>query len=219
MRFSTAAAVTALLTAALAAQDFPPPPGWKWVTDTPAQIVSGLEPADGQWLFGTMAPGWHITTRPGVILFEPTYSGRGRYVVESEMFLFPGASQSGFGILVGGADLEGAGRRYVAFLIRRDGSAAIERYESGKPAALHSWARADGVAPHPGGNGTARNVIRVEVEAASAAFLVNGKQVAETPRIGDALDGTIGLRIGPDVNIHVTNLDITHRLALPRPAK
>lgn len=95
---------------------FPAPSGWKWVMDA-ARIVSTLDPPEGAWLFGTMAPGWHITTRPGAILFEPNYSSRGRFVVESESFLFPGASNAGFGVFVGGKDLEGR-PSYVAFVVQ-----------------------------------------------------------------------------------------------------
>ena len=95
-----------VVAARLHAGQFPAPAGWKWVTDADARIVSTLDPPEGAWLFGTMAPGWHITTRPGAILFEPNYSSRGRFVVESESFLFPGTSNAGFGVFVGGRDLE-----------------------------------------------------------------------------------------------------------------
>jgi hypothetical protein len=203
--------------AVVSARQFPAPPGWKWVTDAEARIVSTLDPPEGAWLFGTMAPGWHITTRPGAIVFEPTYSTRGRYAVESESFLFPGASPAGFGVFVGGADLESGGRRYVAFLIRRDGSAAVEAVDGGRTAPLHPWTKTDSVlAGKP--DADVKNVIRVEAEAATVTFLVNDQKVAEVPR--DArFDGIVGLRVGPDLNLHVTNLDLTHRLALPRRAK
>jgi hypothetical protein len=187
------------------------------VADSEIRIVTALDPPDGAWLFGTMAPGWHITTRPGVILFEPSYASRGRYVVESESFLFPGTSMSGFGVFVGGADLESK-PKYVAFLIRRDGSAAIEATDAGKVTALHPWTKAPAVQPGTSA-GDVKNVLRVEAEAAAVTFLVNGQKVAEVPRDGGRFDGVVGLRVGENLNLHVTNLDITHRLALPRKAK
>jgi hypothetical protein len=195
------------------ARQFPAPPGWKWVTDAESRIVTTLDPPEGAWLFGTMAPGWHITTRPGVILFEPTYSSRGRFVLESESFLFPGTSASGFGLFAGGSELEG-NAKYVAFLIRRDGSATIESRDSGRVTTLHPWTKADAVAPGKS-DGDVKNVLRVEAEAATVTFLVNGRKVAEVPRDG-RFDGVVGLRVGEDLNLHVTNLDLTHRLALPR---
>lgn len=180
-------------------------------------MVAALDPPAGAWLFGTMAPGWHITTRPGVILFEPAYSARGRFVVESEAFLFPGESAAGYGIFVGGRDLD-ATRSYVAFLVRRDGSAAIESVDSGRTVALHPWTKAPAVVAGAAA-GEVKNVLRVEAEAAAVTFLVNGQKVADVPRDGQRFDGVVGLRIGENLNLHVTNLDLTHRLALPRRSK
>ena len=165
-----------------------------------------------------MAPGWHITTRPGVILFEPAYSARGRYVVESESFLFPGESAAGFGVFVGGRELEGK-RHYVAFVIRRDGSAAIEAVDAGRVTVLHPWTKAAAVVAGAAAPGEVKNVVRVEAEAAAVTFLVNGQKIAEVPRDGTRFDGVVGLRVGENLNLHVTNLDLTHRLALPRRSK
>jgi hypothetical protein len=208
--------VTAAVEAVYARQ-FPPPDGWKWVTDSEAKIVTTLDPPEGSWMFGTMAPGWHVTTKPGVILFEPSYAGRARFTVESESFLFPGSSPAGFGVFVGGSDL-GEKSRYVAFVIRRDGSAAIEAVEAGKITPLHPWTKTSAViAGHE--KDAVKNLLRVEAEASTVGFFVNGQKVADVPREKGRFEGTVGLRIGADLNIHVTNLDLTHRLALPRPSK
>lgn len=197
------------------------PTGWKWVTDAPSRHATSLDPKPGEWLFGQMPPGWHITTGPGVVLFEPSATARGRFAVEAETFIFPGESPSGFGLLVGGKELEAPGARYVAFLIRRDGSAAVERF-SGAPAATRTlavpWTRHEAILPHAPKDAV-RNVLRLEIEADAATFLVNGKEVAKLPREGDELDGLVGFRIGADINIHVTNLDVTARFAPPRRPK
>lgn len=220
-RLQTRAALLSLLAIAgagsVGARQFPAPAGWKWITDSDARIVTSLDPPEGSWLFGTMAPGWHITTRPGVILFEPAYSARGRFVVESESFLFPGESTAGFGLFVGGRDLEWK-PSYVAFVIRRDGSAAIESVDAGRVTPLHPWTKAPAVAAGAVA-GDVKNVLRVEAEATAVTFLVNGQKVAEVPRDGTRFDGMVGLRVGENLNLHVTNLDLTHRLALPRRSK
>jgi hypothetical protein len=204
-------------TAMLSAGQLQAPAGWKWVTDSNAKLVTTLDPAEGSWLFATMAPGWHVTTRPGAIVFQPEYTNRGRFVLESESFLFPGTSPAGFGVFVGGSDLEGRAR-YVAFLIRRDGSAAVESVEAGRVTALHPWTKNAAVVAGTA-DGDVKNVLRVEGEAALVTFLVNGQKVAEVPRDGTRFDGTVGLRVGENLNLHVTNLDLTHRLALPRKTK
>jgi hypothetical protein len=217
-KWPSALAVVLAAVTTVSASQFPAPAGWKWVTDADARLVSALDPPEGAWLFGTMAPGWHITTRPGAIVFEPNHSTRGRFVVESESFLFPGTSNAGFGVFVGGADLEGPSARYVAFLIRRDGSAAIEAVEAGKTTALSAWTRTSAAVAGKA-DGDVRNALRVEGEAAAVTFFVNGVKVAEVAREGSRFEGIVGLRVGADLNLHVTNLDLTHRLALPRRAK
>jgi hypothetical protein len=58
-------------------------------------------------------------------------------------------------------------------------------------------------------------VLRIEAEAMAVTFLVNGQKVAEVPREGASFDGILGLRVGENLNLH-HNLDLTHRLALPR---
>ena len=217
------AAVLAVLSLAIPsrslAQPLPVPAAWKWATDAPAAHQTALSPPEGKWLFGVMAPGWHITTRPGAVLYEPSYLGTGRFSVEAETFLFPGTSDSGLGLLLGGRDLGGAGARYTAFLIRRDGSVAVTRHEGGRVTALADWTPARGVVPGVGQSSPVRNVLRVDVEADVARFVVNDEVVAEIPRPAADLAGVVGLRIGADVDVHVTNLDLTLRLALPRPVR
>lgn len=198
------------------AQGLPVPATWKWITDAPSQHQTRLSPPDGQWLFGVMAPGWHITTRPGVVAYEPSYAGAGRFSLEAETFLFPGTSDSGLGLMLGGRGLDGA-PSYTAFLIRRDGSAAVERRDGDRTTTLVAWTKAGAIVAG-GGTEPARNVLRVDVEADVTRFLVNGTVVAEVPRPAAEFAGQVGLRIGRDIDVHVTNLDLTLRMALPRGA-
>lgn len=215
-----AAAVAALPLAApfgVRAQGLPAPTTWKWITDAPAEHQTSLSPPEGKWLFGVMAPGWHITTRPGAVLFEPSYAGTGRFSVEAEMFLFPGTSQSGVGLLLGGQNLGTATPSYSAFLIRRDGSAAIERHEGDRRIVLAEWVRAGSIVPGSP-DSAVRNLLRVDVDGEVTRFHVNGVLVAEVGRPAPEFAGTVGLRVGADLDVHVTNLDLTLKLAQPRPA-
>ncbi|MEW6320475.1 MAG: hypothetical protein AB1635_05245 [Acidobacteriota bacterium] len=192
------------------------PTGWEWITDTPATRQTERAPGEGKWLFAVMAPGWHITTRPGAVLYEPSYAGRGRYAVEAETFLFPGTSQSGFGLMIGGRDLDGPAPHYTAFLVRRDGSVAVERRAGAQSTMLVEWANGPSVATGPADR-PIRNLLRVDVEPAAARLLVNGEVVAEVARPAEEFAGQVGLRIGADTDIHVSTLDLTLKMALPRP--
>lgn len=45
-----------------------------------------------------MPPGWHITTGPGAVLYDPARVADGPFTLEAELFLFPGGNQDGFGV-------------------------------------------------------------------------------------------------------------------------
>lgn len=194
-----------------------PPPGWRWGTDHPVRMTSEWNMPDSSWRFVQMAPGWHITTRPGALMYDPSIQATGNYVLESVQILFPGTTQSGYGLFFGGRDLDGAGAQYVAFLARRDGQITVEQRQNTTTTTLVPWTRAPSIQQVTGDN-TARNVLRIVVRPDSVVFEVNAVSVAAYARTGQTLDGFFGFRAGPDLNLHVTTLDYTRRLA-PVPKK
>lgn len=50
-------------------------------------------------------------------------------------------------------------------------------------------------------------------------FSIDGNAIATLERAQVAPEGRFGFRIGRGVNIHVVRLDLTQRLAPPRPPK
>ena len=123
------------------------PEDWKWRLDEPAAMSTGKMEA-GQWWFVAMPPGWHVTMGPGGVVYHPSYRASGRFVVESELFLFPDSSDEGVGVFVGGQSLgEQESPAYTAVLLRKDGSASVVRRDGGGVTAS-PWAAVDGVRPH-----------------------------------------------------------------------
>lgn len=206
-----AAAVVALFATPAVAQ-VTAPPGWRWGTDQPARMTIEWNMPDSSWRFVQMAPGWHITTRPAALMYDPTVQAGGRYTLESVQILFPGTSQSGYGLFFGGRDLEGPEARYLAFLVRRDGHISIEDRRRGTSSVLVPWTAAPSI-QQVTGDSTARNVLRVGVEGDSLRFEVNASPVATLARNDLLTDGHFGFRTGPDINLHVTTLDYSRRLA------
>ncbi|MEX2179490.1 MAG: hypothetical protein WD801_12320 [Gemmatimonadaceae bacterium] len=213
MRSRTSALLLCLLSAStLDAQAIPD--GWRWATDSasvPSARTDTLLP--GTFHFVSMAPGWHVTMGPGALLFHPDSRASGRFELQSRLILFPGTAPAEYGVFVGGADLDGASRSWTAFLVRRDGSAAVLRHEQGRTRELLPWAAAPGVKP-----GAAANVVRVVVDTA-VRFVVNDSVVATLPRAQVATAGVYGFRIGPALNLHITTLDATLRHAPVPPPK
>lgn len=197
----------------------PAPDGWRWSPDAPARPLNlgNSAVADSVFEFVNMAPGWHITMGPGAALYDPRERAEGRFVVQSDLILFPNASANEYGVFVGGRDLEGPGKEWFAFVVRSDGSAAVMHRAGAETHLLLPWTKHEAVKPLPAG-GSATNVVAVRAEPDSVRFVVNGTRVAAFPRAALAVDGAFGFRIGQGVNLHITNLDVTRRLA-PFPAR
>jgi hypothetical protein len=210
-------AVAAAVSGPLHAQ-MVPPPDWKWALDSPAQLVNSQfnrEVPDSEFRFVMMPPGYHITTGPAATLFHPVHRADGIFTLESEIFLFPNSTDGEYGLFIGGTDLEADGRAYTAFVARRDGATAVLRRAGSTITPLVAWARHDSVKA-PNAEDAVKNVLRVAVERAAVVFTVNGAEVARVPRDSVATDGLFGFRVGQGVNLHVTTLDFTRRLAPPR---
>lgn len=190
-----------LLAAPLAAQDLERPADWKVRFDQPAP--------DTAIYFVSMPPGWHITTGPAAILYDPERQAEGDYRVEAEVNLFPGERREGFGIFVGGDDLDGADQSYIYFLIRKDGNYLIKRRTGSDTEVIVPWTPDDAIVKHDGGEGTAKNTLAIVCGSDQVRFLVNGSEVKSLPRADLNVDGVVGLRVNHRLNIHVTSLEVT----------
>ncbi len=189
------------------------PEHWQWALDSTAQHVTRTDSVPpGQFGFVAMPPGWHVTMGPGGLLYDPRSSLEKRFSIESRIFLFPGTPGAEYGVFVGGKDLNGPERRWVAVVVRRDGSAAVVRHDKGVTDSVMRWTKHEAV---KGGAEGAANVVQVVVDSA-VTFRVNGAAVATFPRTQLNTDGQFGFRMGKGLNLHVTTLDVTQRMA---PAK
>ena len=95
------------------------PIGWKSRADGGSDAHGGKDTLS----FVQMTPGFHVTTGPGVILWHPDSSATGSFAIDGGIFLFPtsGRDEEGYGIFVGGHQLDGPEPRYTYFLLRNDG--------------------------------------------------------------------------------------------------
>lgn len=208
--------VTALLallalTATGAAAQLQTPSHWRVRTDAPVTV--GNDAAAGMY-FVAMPPGWHVTSRSGALLYDPAHEGRGQFSLETEIFLFNDSSDDGYGLFLGGTDLDGAqAPSYTAFLLRRDGAAGVVRRTGASVAVLADWIRHDAVARFSPTDTDVKNAIRVDVKKNDVDFSVNGQLVTTLPRDVVRPDGRFGFRVGERINIHASALNVTHRLA------
>lgn len=195
-----------LLPLAAAAQEdkLPPPEGWLARTD---------HGGDGMEALQEMPPGWHVTTGPAGIFYDPETRADGDFRVESTVFLFdPEGLNEGFGVFIGGADLEGDGQAYTYLLIRADGSVIVKRRDGDETSTLLEWTKHEAVitwAARGEGAATAKNVLFVEAEGGEVVFGVNEQEVFRTARTGQHVDGVVGLRVNHGLNLHFSSLEVT----------
>jgi len=218
VRMSILVTACALLPVAGARAQLSTPTDWKWRQDAPAPLAPGATMTPGSWVFVQMPPGWHITTGPGVLLY-PTANGDadGNYSIEAEIFLFPGESVEEYGVFVGGTDIDAGDPSYTAFVLRRDGRAEVLKRAGAQTTPIAGWV-GDVRGPSTDGKEPVKRVIRVEIGPGSAAMSVDGKEVLTVPRQQVTVGGRFGFRVGKDINLHVSTLNVTRRLA-PAPVK
>jgi len=219
-RYVTVLTAAMTLAPALVGAQLTTPTDWKWRQDAEAQIATGLQMKPGEWAFVQMPPGWHVTTGPGVLLY-PAANGdvTGHFSLESEIFLFPGNSQEEYGVFLGGQAVDSSPTPdYVAFVLRRDGQAAALRRRGGQTTPLVAWQPHAAILAGKTGEDPVKNVVRIDLDPAAASLWVNGQKVLSVPRTDLASDGRVGVRVGKDMNLHITTFNVTRKLA-PVPVK
>lgn len=205
------------------------PPGWKMRLDGEAaghDMAAGHSGAEhaakheehmkantAPPRFWTMPPGWHITSGPAAIYYDPAQTAGGKFRLESETFLFPpGDRNEGYGFFFGGKDLHSEKITYTYFLIRRDGSFLVKQRRGGQTKELAPWTAHAAIVKHDATTKTtAKNQLAIEAGAQAIEFFVNGQKVHSLPRAQANPEGHVGLRINHAINAHITYLTITLR--------
>ncbi|HSK18585.1 MAG TPA: hypothetical protein VK912_05555 [Longimicrobiales bacterium] len=193
------------------AQETGIPAGWRWAPDRSGEAAA----ADSALRFDHMPPGWHITSGPAGLLYPPAERAAGLFSLVADFVVFPETTESGFGIFLGGAELEGEAATYLAALLRRDGAVSVVRRTGGAETVLVPWTTNAAIKPHPG-EGVITNRLRVNASTDSLRVFVNDSSVARVPLGSAATDGHFGFRVGRRVNLHLTILDHIRHLAPAR---
>lgn len=201
------APIAALLVASpLLAQDLERPDGWLTRFDR-----EGASEADVE-MFVEMPPGWHVTTGPAGIFWDPANTVSGDFRAEMEVFLFdPEGRREAFGMFLGGRDLESAGQEYTYFLLRDGGEFIIKRREGANAPTVRPWTAHESILGYAdrGEDASARNTLTVEARGHEVTFSVNGDAVATLSRDEVPVDGVFGFRVNHRLNLHISRLEVT----------
>lgn len=160
-----------------------------------------------------MGKGLHITTGPAVILYRPDTDGAGPFhTLATFTQTKPSEHPEGYGLFVGGDDLEGAEQEYIYFLVRQDGSYLIKRRDGEKTSDISKGWVTHAAVNKPDAKGGATNLLEVDnkIDPARLTFKVNGQEVHSTAAAGFDLDGIVGIRANHNLDLHVEGFDV-HR--------
>lgn len=205
-RLASAAVLAATLAAPVSAQDFERPDDWQVRFDQADASEDQLE------MFVAMPPGWHVTSGPAAIYWDPANEASGSYRVEMEVFLFdPGERREAFGILLGGRDLEGPDQAYAYFLIRNGGQFIVKERAGAEAPTIEPWTSHEAILSYAdrGEEASVLNVLAVEVDGDTLRFLINDQEVWSGPRNDLPVDGVYGFRVNHGLNLHIARLEVS----------
>lgn len=200
----------------LAAQQHPhnPVDGGHEAGTLPAGWQARLDRADanlGDVKFEAMGDGFHVTTGPAVILWNPANNVADGSFTARVTFAQTKAPThpEAYGLVAGGRDLSGSAPEYFYFLVRGDGKFMLRhRAANGELHTIHDWT--ENAAIHKqDAQGQATNTLAIVATPSGVIYKVNRVQVAETPNVSGV--GQVGLRVNHNLDVHVSNFGVDRR--------
>jgi len=178
------------------------PAGWHARPDRAGADMAGLR-------FAPMAPGWHVTTGPAVILWRDADAATGEFTASATIHQTKApAHPEAYGMFVAGSGLETA-PDYLYFLVRGDGKYMVRhRATNGDVHTVVDWTESPAVHKQNEA-GAASNALTVEGGPWGVRFKVNGTQVGEFPGVKST--GIVGLRVNHNLDVHVADFTVTRR--------
>jgi len=156
-----------------------------------------------------MGEGFHVTTGPAVILWNPADAVAGGGFTARATFWQAKAPThpEAYGLIVAGSALDAPGANYFYFLVRGDGKYMVRhRAANGDVHTIQDWSESAAVHKQDE-QGQATNALAVEGGAFGLRFKVNGTQVAELPNVTSA--GQVGVRVNHNLDVHVSEMAVT----------
>ena len=197
--------LTAFLVVSLAAQA---PPGWQVRIDR-SQNASDPDNVPDLTVMA-MGKGFHVVGGPAGTFWNPANRVAGNYTARATFNLMkPSGHTNYYGLVFGGANLEGAKQQYLYFLVAQDGTYIIrarigEKVQDVQRSTPHTAIR------RPGADGRSTNTLEVRVAGNTISYVVNGTVVHTTPKSGAtaATDGIAGVRINHVLEVMVDGFEV-----------
>ena len=157
-----------------------------------------------------MPSGVSVVTGPTGILYRAADAATsGDYTVSATFteIAAPRGHREGFGLFIGGQDLEGPDQRYTYFLVRADGRYLIKsRVGDSTSNVSDGWLEADAIVT--AGRGDVVNELRVQVAGDRVHFQCNGSELAELSTADVEAHGVAGIRVNHNLTVQVAGFTV-----------
>ena len=181
------------------------PEGWKMRVD---RSQSAQDPDDRPDLtFVSKGKVLHVKGGPAGTFWDARNNAAGIYTLKATFNLNqPSSHTNYYGLVFGGAQLEGTNQAYSYFVVAQDGSFLI-RQRVGND--VKDVARA----PHqavkrPDGTGRSTNTLEVRVTGDTVSYVVNGTIVHSLAKNAVTTDGIVGFRVNHQLDVAVEGFEL-----------
>jgi hypothetical protein len=164
--------------------------------------------ATAQPKFVAMGDGFHFTSGPAAIYFNPAQNMKGDFRVSATFTQTKAPTHpEAYGLFAGGRNLDKDNLDYGYLIVRGDGKYAIKHRAGTEVHTIQDWVE------HPKLNkqdeaGKATNTLSIEAVGDKVRMLVNGEEVKSWERSYWNADGLVGLRINHNLDVHVSNYKV-----------
>ena len=174
------------------------PPGWT------ARPDEGGDPAKIR--FVTMEPGYHLTLGPATILYRAQDLAQGPFHTLATFHQTKKPRHpEGYGLFVGGKQLDGKNQTYTYFLVREDGAYLIKQRKGDSTSEVTKGWKPSPAIKKADAQGKATNLLEIDAkqDPKKVDFKVNGQSVYSAPADQMDLTGIVGLRVNHTLDVHI----------------
>lgn len=156
--------------------------------------------------FVAMGNGYHVTSGPAAIYYDPKDVASGEYSVSAAFTQTRApAHPEAYGLFVGGANLADSTQSYLYFLVRGDGKYFVAHRAGTAVHKIVDWTASPAVKAQDA-RGASTNALTIRVGRDSAWFVANGSTVQAFSRAqlyGTMPAGQAGIRVNHNLDVHV----------------
>ncbi len=181
------------------------PKGWRLRVD---RSTSASDPdAAGSIKFTSAGTGFHAVNPQAAVYWNPMNTASGAYTLKGTFTLVrPSNHTNYYGLVFGGADLEGGKQNYIYFTVAQDGTWLLKQRSGEATQTIAQMSNA--AVKKPDASGKSVNALEVRVMADKIDYVVNGTVVHSTPKSGRTAktDGLYGFRVNHMLEVQVDGL-------------